>query len=165
MLSIHGHKPLFMQRMMKEIHSSKECLNKWREGGEGGIKEAERRRDGDMGRRGERRDEEEKGEGWEWGEEGIQIFIFRLRQEADLYFKSKMYLYQKEADDHSELSIPEQGPLERSRQAAPFSKSEHVSVLPSPVLQTGEKVRMSPYFTLLTKHHNDMHLYLIIPSA
>lgn len=44
---------------------------KKREGGERGIKEAERRGDRDVGKRGERKDEEENRKGledWEWGE-------------------------------------------------------------------------------------------------
>lgn len=128
---------------MKEIHSSKDCLNKWREGGERGIKEAERRRDVEMGRRGERRDEDEKGEGWEWREEDIHIFIFLLCQEADLYFHYKMYLGQgRQMTTLNYLShYPLTWTARISRQAASFSKSKHLHILPSPVRQRLQRFR------------------------
>lgn len=58
---------------------------KRREGGERGIKEAERRGDRDVGKRGKRKDEEENRKGLGVGRERqTLVFVFLLYQEEEL---------------------------------------------------------------------------------
>lgn len=88
-------------------------------GGKGGMKEAERREDREVGRRGEGGIMRERGGNGSGGRK-TQVFIFLLCQEEDLYFYSKAYVDQKEADNRPELSIPLTGTARTSRKVGPF---------------------------------------------